>query len=72
MSVNSRSVIVQLRCPNWRDTSTTETGPSKIRGCGSMNTDGPDEEGLHDCLDCGIWFRPEPEHENRRNRREVR
>ena len=27
-----------------------------IDGCGSTNVDGPDHEGLFDCLACGIWF----------------
>jgi hypothetical protein len=36
--------------------------PTKARyegdlvGCGSRNLAGPDEEGLYDCLDCGIFF----------------
>lgn len=25
-------------------------------GCGSANITEPDEEGLQDCLDCGLWF----------------
>jgi hypothetical protein len=29
-----------------------------IVGCGSSNIVGPDEEGLYDCLDCGIWWNP--------------
>lgn len=30
-----------------------------VVGCGSANVSGPDEEGLFDCLDCGLFFRPE-------------
>ena len=29
-----------------------------ILGCGSANVTGPDDDGLFDCLDCGIWFDP--------------
>ena len=29
-----------------------------ILGCGSTNVTGPDDDGLFDCLDCGIWFDP--------------
>ncbi len=38
-------------CPNWPD---PEGGD--IEGCGSRNVVGPDDEGLYDCRDCGIWF----------------
>lgn len=27
-------------------------------GCGSSNVSEPDDEGIVDCLDCGIWFTP--------------
>ena len=40
------------RCP------ATSRGQGDIIGCGSPNLDGPDDEGLIDCLDCGIWFDP--------------
>jgi hypothetical protein len=39
-----------VRCPDnirW---------PGDIRGCGSVNVEGPDKEGVYDCLDCGIFF----------------
>lgn len=44
------------RCP----TSPTQPSgdPHTIAGCGSTNVAGPDDEGLFDCLDCGIWFDP--------------
>lgn len=37
-----------LRCPDG--------GPMSLEGCGSDNVSERDEEGLYDCLDCGIWF----------------
>lgn len=42
-----------IRCPagvynNYED----------IRGCGSYNVDGPDDEGFYDCRDCGLCFQP--------------
>ena len=44
----------QVRCPTnpLRADGTRHT----IDGCGSTNLEGPDHEGLYDCLDCGIWF----------------
>lgn len=45
-----------LACPT---APTTPTGEQHtIIGCGSTNLEGPDFEGLYDCLDCGIWFDP--------------
>lgn len=41
--------------------------PTKTRhandviGCGSTSVSGPDEEGLFDCQDCGIFFQPTAE-----------
>jgi hypothetical protein len=35
-----------------------------IIGCGSTNVEGPDDEGLYDCHDCGIWFNPTLERED--------
>jgi hypothetical protein len=48
-----------LRCPTDRFQPNGE--PHTIVGCGSYNTVGPDDEGLHDCTDCGIWWNPERE-----------
>tara|TARA_Y100000310_G_scaffold345479_2_gene465465 strand:- start:500 stop:670 length:171 start_codon:yes stop_codon:yes gene_type:complete len=52
------------------DTTTEPTYPcpkgkdgDEIRGCGSTHTSQPDDEGLVDCFDCGIWFNPEKEAE---------
>lgn len=45
----------------------SHTCPSKerfegdIAGCGSTFEAEPDEEGLVDCPECGIWFNPEIE-----------
>ena len=30
-------------------------------GCGSTNVSEPDDEGIVDCLNCGIWFTPAKE-----------
>ena len=38
-----------VRCPPSGD-------GHKLEDCGSPNVEGPDFEGLYDCLDCGIWF----------------
>ena len=40
-----------------------ETG-NEIQGCGGTNTSDPDDEGLVDCYDCGIWFDPKREVSN--------
>lgn len=32
--------------------------PKDVVGCGSTNVSGPDEEGIFDCLDCGMFFNP--------------
>ncbi len=42
---------VQRQCP------TNKRHPDDVVGCGSKNVTEPDEEGLCDCNDCGIWFR---------------
>ncbi len=44
----------ELRCPD------KPRFPGDIVGCGSPNVSEPDDEGLCDCFDCGIWFRPHP------------
>ncbi len=33
-----------------------EPTPNSLVGCGSTNIIGPDNDGLYDCLDCGLWF----------------
>lgn len=33
--------------------------PGDIVGCGSTNVAGPDDEGLFDCADCGLFFKPQ-------------
>ena len=33
-----------------------------LTGCGSANIVGPDDEGLYDCLDCGLWFKCKDAH----------
>jgi hypothetical protein len=43
----------EIRCP------TEARWPGDIIGCGSAKVAGPDEEGLYDCGNCGIWFRLE-------------
>ncbi|HIH2744845.1 TPA: hypothetical protein ACYLN4_000511 [Burkholderia lata] len=40
-----------LTCPD------TARRPDDIVGCGSANVTGPDSEGFHDCLDCGMFFK---------------
>lgn len=32
--------------------------PNRCPDCGGNNLTEPDDEGLIDCLDCGIWFNP--------------
>lgn len=32
-----------------------------VVGCGSSHLSGPDEEGLFDCCDCGMFFNPMPQ-----------
>jgi hypothetical protein len=27
-----------------------------FEGCGSADVTGPDDEGLYDCHNCGLWF----------------
>jgi len=44
----------RIRCP-------AEPADAEIPGCGSEHVEGPDDEGLYDCLDCGIWFGVGPE-----------
>ena len=41
----------QPRCPE-------DNGPGGLflAGCGSSDLSGPDDEGLYDCKDCGLFF----------------
>jgi hypothetical protein len=48
-----------ITCPIAR--SKPDGAPRTIIGCGSTNVVGPDDEGLYDCLDCGIFFDPHQE-----------
>lgn len=41
-----------MQCP----TTPPLSGNADLTGCGSYNVEGPDNEGLYDCLDCGLWF----------------
>ena len=43
-----------LHCPTSKETA--DGDPHAVIGCGSSNVQGPDHEGLYDCLDCGVWF----------------
>jgi len=42
--------MAEIKCP------TNERHPGDLVGCGSTNVIGPDEEGLCDCMDCGLFF----------------
>lgn len=44
-----------IRCPISHDPD------DDLSGCGSTNVIGPDDEGLYDCCDCGLFFRPQLE-----------
>ncbi len=37
-----------------------------IVGCGSTNLTASDDEGLVDCLECGLWFKPSEENDEHR------
>jgi hypothetical protein len=52
-----------MRCPTATEYIDPEGNLRQhtIIGCGSPNVIGPDVEGLWDCLECGIFFRPEKE-----------
>lgn len=41
---------LEVRCPS------TSRFNGDLVGCGSTNVFGPDEEGLYDCADCGLFF----------------
>lgn len=53
----------EIRCPT--STRTPDGTLHSIIGCGSTNVTGPDDEGLYDCGDCGIWFDPTVEPQSR-------
>ncbi len=53
------SITKTITCPTAPET--IDGVPHTIIGCGSANVSGPDDEGLYDCLDCGIWFNPAEE-----------
>jgi hypothetical protein len=44
-------------CPTQM-TAEDEQDSNGLVGCGSRRLEGPDEEGLFDCLECGLWFDP--------------
>jgi hypothetical protein len=50
-----------MRCPTTP--KPYDDDPSEMMaGCGSTSLMGPDREGLMDCNDCGIWFKPAEEY----------
>ena len=51
--------MIQYRCPTAAHAA--DLSPHTVIGCGSWNTTERDDEGLVDCLDCGIWFNPDSE-----------
>jgi len=51
--------ITVVTCPT--ETKQQDGTPHTIIGCGSSNVEGPDDEGIYDCLDCGVWFDPKQE-----------
>jgi len=46
----------QVICPNWPEPGVTK----QIIGCGSSSVVQADD-GLWDCVDCGIFFHAKPE-----------
>lgn len=56
-----------LHCPTGP--TRTDGQPHTVIGCGSTNLAGPDDEGLYDCLDCGIFFDPTQEDDDTRGTR---
>lgn len=49
----------QYTCPTAPTQPNGE--PHTIIGCGATFEEVPDHEGLVDCPECGIWFKPEEE-----------
>lgn len=48
-----------VTCPT--DPLQTNGEPHTVIGCGSGEVAGPDDEGLYDCLACGMFFDPKRE-----------
>jgi hypothetical protein len=40
-----------VRCPQ------APRFPGDLTGCGSTNVTQPDDEGFHDCCNCGLFFK---------------
>jgi len=49
---------ITYRCPSewWGPDGRDSYGPLWVVGCGHRFDATPDEEGLVDCPECGIWF----------------
>ena len=47
---DSSALLASRRCPD------NERFPGDIVGCGSTDVSDPDDEGICDCYNCGIWF----------------
>ena len=51
----------EVACP------TEDAAHLALPGCGSANVVGPDDEGLYDCVECGLWFKDERSRDARTN-----
>ena len=51
-------MVDKVRCPKPGTESAAQRRMG-LTGCGSANVTGPDEFGLYDCLNCGLWFEKE-------------
>lgn len=49
--------MIRVTCP-------TTPMDSDIVGCGRTFDATPDDEGMVDCPNCGMWFRPKPSYED--------
>ena len=67
--VEQALTVRRYRCPTA--TRRPDGRPHEEIGCGSWNTQGPDWEGLYDCLLCGLWFDPAVEPRNMESRLET-
>lgn len=47
-----------FRCPDSTHLEPPEYGPLYVVGCGHVFKATPDHEGLIDCPNCGMWFKP--------------